>query len=155
MGSIHIVTATDIRRTDKVTRTTPSFTRLTKLWAAGTGIALLLVASAYLVAHELADPLAVEGAGAVTLGNVTGFTIVGATLGAAIAIGIERFSRSPRLTFLAVTMIAVAGSAVVPFTATGSLETALWLNLFHLVVAVPVMRMLARWLPEDRAPVEA
>lgn len=149
------MTAADIRQTDQVTRTTPPLTRLSKLWAAGTGIALLLVASAYLVAQELADPLAVAGAGGVTLGYLTGFTIVGATVVAALAAAFGRFSRRPRLTFLAAAMIAVAGYAVVPVSTAETISTALWLILSHLVVAVPVIGMLARWLPEDRASVEA
>ena len=99
-------------------------------------------------------PLVVAGTGEVTLGNVTGFTIFGATVGAALAVAIGRFSRRPRPTFLAVTLIALAGYAVVPFTAAESIGTALWLNLFHLVVAVPVIGMLARWLPGDRTSVE-
>jgi hypothetical protein len=128
--------------------------RLARLWAAGTGSAVLLVSSAYLIARQLADPLVVTGAGEITLGSVTGFTILGATIGAALAGGIARFSRRPRATFIAVTLIALAGYAVVPFTAAESIGTALWLNLFHLVVAVPVIGMLVRWLPGDRASVE-
>lgn len=149
------MTAVATRQADQVTRAGLPLTRLAMLWAAGTGIAVLLVASAYLVAQELADPLVVAGAGEVTLDDVTGFTIFGATVGAALAVAIGRFSRRPRLTFLAVTLIALAGYAVVPFTAAGSFGTALWLNLFHLVVAVPVIGMLARWLPGDRTSVEA
>ncbi len=149
------MTAVDTRQADQVTKTSLPLTRLAKLWAAGTGIALLLVVSAYLVAQELADPLVVAGVGEVTLDNFTGFTIFGATVGAALAVAIGRFSRRPRLTFLAATLIALAGYAVVPLAAAESIGTAIWLNLFHLVVAVPVIGMLARWLPGDRTSVEA
>lgn len=149
------MTAQDTRQPDQVTKTTLPLMRLAKLWAAGTGIAILLVASAYLLAQEIANPLVVTGAGEVTLDNVTGFTVFGATVGAVLAVGIGRLSRRPRPTFLAATTIALAGYAVVPFSASESLETALWLNLFHLVVAVPVIGMLARWLPADWSSVEA
>ena len=149
------MTTADTRQADQVTETTLPLTRLAKLWATGTGIALLLVASAYLVAQALADPLVVAGAGEVTLDNVTGFTIVGATVGAALAAAIGRFSRRPRLTFLVATLIAVAGYAVVPIAAAESIGTAIWLNLFHLIVAVPVIGILARWLPRDRTSVQA
>ncbi len=148
------MTATDTRQANHVTKTGLSIARLAKLWAAGTSTAVLLVATAYLVAQALADRLVVAGTGEVTLGNVTGFTIFGATVGAALAVAIGRFSRRPRPTFLAVALIALAGYAVVPFTAAASIGTALWLNLFHLVVAVPVIGMLARWLPGDRTSVE-
>ncbi len=97
----------------------------------------------------------VTGAGEVTLGNVIGFTILGGTVGAVLAYVIGRFGRRPRLTFLAVTLIALAGYAVVPFTAAESIETAVWLNIFHVVVAVPVIGMLTRYLPGTRASVEA
>lgn len=149
------MTAIDRRQTDQVTRAGLPIMRLAKLWAAGTGIAVLLAASAYLIAQEFADPLIVSGAGEVTLDNVTGFTVFGAMIGAALAVAIGRYTRKPRPMFFAVTMIALAGYAVVPFTAAESIETALWLNLLHLVVAVPVIGMLARWLPRDRASAEA
>ena len=148
------MTAVDARRADRTSRVGLPFTRLAELWAAGTGIAVLLVASAYLTARELADPLVVAG-GEVSLGNVTGFTVFGASVGAALALAIRRFSRKPRSTFLVATLIALAGYAVVPFTAAESIATALWLNLFHLVVAVPVVGMLARWLPRDQGSDEA
>ena len=144
------MTSVDTRRPDPVTSTGLPLIRLAKLWAAGTGLAVLLVAAAYLGAQEIADPLIVSGTGEVTLDDVTGFTLFGATVGAALAVVIGRFSRRPRPTFLAATIIAVAGYAVVPFTAAESIETALWLNLFHLVVAVPVIGLVARWLPPDR-----
>lgn len=148
------MTAAETRRADQVTTTTIPLTRLVRLWAAGTGIAVLLVASAYLVAEELADPLVVAGAGEVELANVTGLTFVGATVGAALTVAIGRFSRRPRLTFHAASLIALAGCAVVPLATAESMGTAVWLNLFQLIAALPVIGMLARWLPRDGTPVE-
>ena len=58
------------------------------------------------------------------------------------------------MTFLAVTVIALAGYAVVPFTAAESVQTAIWLNVFHVVVAIPVIGMLARYLPGSRTSTE-
>jgi hypothetical protein len=43
---------------------------------------------------------------------------------------------------------------VVPLAAAGSIGTAIWLNLFHLVVAVPVIGMPARWQAGVRTSVE-
>lgn len=129
--------------------------RLTKLWAAGTGIALLAVASAYFLANAIGGPLVVTGAGEITLGNVTGFTILGGTIGAALSYVVGRFARRPRLTFLTVAVTALAGYAVVPFTAAESTRTALWLNAFHLIVALPVIGILIRHLPRNRTAVEA
>ena len=139
----------------EVSSTRRPISSLAGLWATGTGMAVLLVASAYFLANASAGPLVVTGAGEVTLGNVIGFTILGGTVGAVLAYVIGRFGRRPRLTFLAVTLIALAGYAVVPFTAAESIETAVWLNIFHVVVAVPVIGMLTRYLPGTRASVEA
>ncbi len=149
------MTATDTRQATHVTKTRLSIPHLAKLWAAGTSTAVLLIATAYLVAQVLADPLVVAGTGEVTLGNVTGFTVLGATVGTALAYPIRRFARRPRPTFLAVTLIALAGYAVVPITAAESVQTAIWLNIFHLVVAIPVIGILSRSLPGDRTPTEA
>jgi hypothetical protein len=124
-------------------------------WAAGTGTAALLVASAYLLANLFAGPLVITGGGEVTLRDVIGFTALGGTLGAALAYAIDRFAQRPRLTFVAVSLIALAVYAVVPFTAAESIETAVWLNIFHVVVAIPVIGMLTRYLPRVRPSVEA
>ena len=133
-------------------RTRPS---LWRLWAAGTGIAAILVAVAFQIAKEVADPLVVSGTGEVTLGNVIGMTVIGATVGAAFAYGIGRFTQRPRRVFVVVTLIALVGYAVVPFTAAESVGTALWLNVFHVVVAVPVIVALTRCLPSERVSTEA
>lgn len=136
--------------------TTPRPTRsLAKLWAAGTGIAIVTVASASFLARAVAGPLVVTGAGEITLGNVIGFTMLGATIGAVFAYVLGRFARRPRLTFLAATLIALGGYAVVPFTAAESTQTATWLNVLHLVVAIPVIWMFTRYLPTGRTSIKA
>lgn len=126
---------------------------LARLWAAGTGIAVLAVAGAFVLANAVGGPLVVAGAGEVTLGNVVGFTTFGVTVGVVLAYGAGRLSRRPRSTFLALTLIALAGYAVVPFTAAESAKTAIWLNFFHVVVAIPVIWMLTRYLPRYRTAV--
>lgn len=128
---------------------------LVELWAAGTGIAVVLTAAAYLMATATTGQLTVTGAGEVTLGNVVGFTTLGGTVGAALAYAAGRFARRPRLTFLAVTLIALAGYAVVPFAAAETTRTAIWLNVFHVLAAIPVIGMLVRFVPRDSASFEA
>lgn len=135
--------------------TSHSIRSVTKLWAAGTGMAVVLVAAAYLLANRVAGPLVVTDAGEITLANVLGFTILGGTVGAVFAYVTGRFARRPQLTFLALTLIALAGYAVVPFTASESAETAIWLNILHVVVAIPVIGMLTRYLPKNRTSFEA
>lgn len=129
--------------------------RLSILWATGTGVAVVLAASAFAVASRAAGPLVVTGTGEVTLGNVLGFTILGGTVGAVLAHVAHRFARRPRLTFLAVVLIALAGYAVVPFTAAENLATAVWLNILHLVVAIPVVGALSRYFPARAAGMDA
>ena len=116
---------------------------------------MLLVAAAYFLANTVTGPLVVTDAGQITLGNVIGFTIIGGTVGAALAYVVERFARSPRLVFLSATLIALSGYAVVPFTASASTQTVLWLNIFHVIVAIPVIGTLTRYLPRNRTTVEA
>lgn len=130
------------------TPTTPR--TLVKAWAAGTGIAVVLVAAAYLLAEAISGPLVVEGLGAVSLDNVVGLTLFGGAVGATLAYVIGRLSRRPRATFVVVSAIALAAYAVVPFTAAGTTSTAIWLNGFHIVVAVPMVGMLVRYLPRTR-----
>ena len=145
VGTGHAIEVSSIRRPLK---------SLTKLWAQGTALAILLVSAAYLLANSAGDPLTVEGLGVVTLANILGLTLFGATVGAVLAYLFGRFARSPRMTFRAVTVIALAGYAVVPFTAAESVQTAIWLNVFHVVVAIPVIGMLARYLPGSRTSTE-
>ncbi|MFZ0012586.1 MAG: DUF6069 family protein [Acidimicrobiia bacterium] len=147
--------AVDTRRVAEVSPTRRPIRSLAKLWAAGTGIAIVAVASVYLLANEVAGPLVVTSAGEVTMSDVIGFTILGGTVGAVLTYVVGRFSRRPRMALLAVTLIALAGYAVVPFTAAETTTIAIWLNVFHVVVAIPVIGMLIRYLPKNRPQGEA
>lgn len=149
------MSAVDTRPKGEVSTNRRPIGSLIKYWAAGTGIAIVLASAAYLLASAVSGPLVVADAGEVTLGHVVGFTILGATVGAALAYLAGRYSRRPLLTFLAVTIIALAGYGVVPFTAAESTQTAIWLNVFHVVVAIPVIAMLTRYLPVSRTADEA
>lgn len=126
-----------------------SLNRLSVLWAVGTGLAVALAALTFVVANKVAGSLVVTGTGEVTLGNVIGFTFFGGIVGAVLAHLIRRFARRPRITFFAVALIALAGYAVVPFTAAENLATAIWLNVLHVVVAIPVVGVLARYVPRQ------
>lgn len=145
--------AVDTRPKGEVSTNRRTIGSLIGFWAAG--VAILLVSAAYLLANAVSGPLVVTDVGEVALSHVVGFTVLGATVGATLAYLAERFARRPRLTFLTVTIIALAGYAVVPFTAAESTQTAIWLNVFHLVVAIPVIGMLTRYLPESRTSDEA
>lgn len=124
--------------------------RLAGLWAAASCAAVLMVTLAYATAREITGPPVVAGAGEVTLINTVVFTLIGGMVGATLAYLLGRFARRPRLVFLTTTIIALAGYAVVPFTAANTLSSAIWLNVFHIVVAIPVIGILTRYLPRVR-----
>lgn len=147
--------AVDTQEVADMATTRSPVRRLAELWAVGTGLAVLLTAAVFLPADAASGPLVVADVGEVTLGNVVGLTFFGATVGAVLAEVVRRFARKPRLTFLAVTLIALAGYAVVPFTAAETTQTAIWLNVFHVVVAIPVIGILTRYLPRNRTSTQA
>lgn len=121
-------------------------------WAIGTGIALGLVSVAYLLHQGLGETLLVAGPGTssteVTFGSISGMTMLGGSVGAAIAYALGRWAPRPRATFLAICVVALAGYGVVPFMAAGTVSTAIWLNVFHAAVAIPVVGLMARSLPK-------
>lgn len=129
--------------------------RLVVEWAKGTGLALMLVSVVYMVSQGLGDALLVSGPNGssteVTLGNIFGMTLLGGSIGAAMAFALDRWARRPRATFVAVGVLAIGGYAVAPFVAAETLSTAIWLNVFHVTVAIPVVGFLARGLPRTRS----
>ena len=140
--------AVDKRETTHVPTTRRPTRSLATHWAVGTGLALVMVAGVYLLSNAVSGPLVVADIGEVTLANVVGFTFFGAAIGAVLAYAVSRYARKPRLTFLAVTVIALAGYGVVPFTAAETTTSAIWLNVFHVVVAIPVIGLLTRYLTD-------
>lgn len=141
---------TDTRTSTRKAGEGPSTKRLVALWARGTGTAIFVVAFLYAVADGMSGPLLVAEQTEVTLANVLALTAIGGTVGAILAYAAGRLATQPRRALLAVASIGLAGYAVVPFTAAETLETALWLNVFHLAVAVPVIWVLASELPRGR-----
>lgn len=124
-------------------------------WAAGTGIAVVLVSLIFQVALGLSEALRVAGPDGtivdVTIGNTISMTVLGGSVGAALAYAIGRWTPRPRITFLAICVAALAGYAVVPFQAAETVSAAIWLNTFHVAVALPVVGFLARTLPSTRS----
>jgi hypothetical protein len=136
----------------------PKNPRLTIDWALGTGLALGLVAIAHLLNLGLGETLLIEGpAGTpqeVLFGHIFGMTVFGATIGALLAYGSRRWTPRPRTYFLAISLVSLVGYAPVPFLAAGTTSTALWLNGFHIAVAIPVLWALSRHLPLTRPRIE-
>ena len=56
-----------------------------------------------------------------------------------------------RITFVVICVVGLVLYGIVPFTAAEETATAVWLNLMHLAVALPIVGGLAvRYLPETR-----
>ena len=129
--------------------------RLLVAGAKATGIGVGAVMTTYLVALAVGSELLVAGpdgtALEVTAGTIFGMTVLGGTIAVVLAWVFGRWSARPRATFVATTVVGVVAYAAVPFAAAESVATALWLNVFHLAVAIPVLVILARMLPRERS----
>ncbi len=124
---------------------TPSGPRLARGSVGPAVLALAGVVGTWLVATGVTGGLVVDqGSGPEEVGVLAavGATICGVGIG--LAFLARRFSARPRRTFLAVCAVALAAYGVVPFLVAESAAVAIWLNVLHLVVAVPVVGGLAR-----------
>lgn len=127
---------------------------IAKTGAIGTGIAVILVVITLFIADAVSGPLLVETPGAdapeeVPIGGAVIFTILGGLVGIALAIGLLR-AATPRRIFLIVCVVGLVLYGIMPFTAAEEVGTAIWLNVMHVVAAVPIVGMLARELPDVR-----
>lgn len=123
--------------------------------AKATGLGVVAVMAAYLVAVGVGHGLLVAGpdgtAMEVTSGSIFGMTVLGGTIAVALAWAFGRWSARPRVAFIATTVVGVLAYAAVPFVAAETVASALWLNGMHLAVAIPVLTILARHLPRERS----
>ena len=118
-------------------------------------VALVLVLATYLLADAASGPLLVTQPGsdtpeAVPLGLALVFTVLGGGFGIGLAFVVNRLGRS-RTTFVAIAVAALALYGTMPFTAAEETSTAIWLNVMHVAAAVPIIGLLARFLPERGA----
>jgi len=123
---------------------------------AAIGAALVLVTLVFLVASAATDNLLVTPPGGdvaeeLALGTVLFSTVVGGLIGTALAWAMSRFVPRPQRTFVLVCAVGLALYGIVPFTAAEQASTAVWLNLMHLSVALPVIGGLAKYLPAKAA----
>lgn len=117
--------------------------------------ALVLVTGVYSLADAATDGLLVKAPGSdelqvVSLSVALVYTIVGTLVGLGLAMTINRFSPLPRATFIVVSVVAVILYGLLPFDAAEETSTAIWLNMMHLAVAIPVVGSLAAYLPKAR-----
>ncbi len=117
--------------------------------------ALVVVTVMFFVASAATDNLLVTPPGGdapeeVVLGSALFAAAAGGVVGTVLAWAMSRFAPRPRNAFVTVSVIGLALYGIVPFTAAEETATAVWLNLMHLGVAIPVVGGLAKYLPERR-----
>ena len=121
----------------------------------GIAVALAVVLVTYLVADAASGPLLVTQPGGdtpeeVMLGAALLLTGVGGAVGIGLALVANRLRR-PRTTLVAIVVVALVLYGIMPFIAAEETSTAVWLNVMHVLAAVPIVGLLARALPAERA----
>lgn len=146
---------TTITATPGAPTAAPAARPLIKTGIAPTAIALAGVTVTYLLSQATGTELLVASGGdantEVALRTVLGMSVAGAGLAVALAWAFGRWAPRPRMTFLTTTLVGLAAYAAVPFAAAESVGTAVWLNGFHLAVAIPVLTVLGRRLPTGQS----
>jgi len=122
----------------------------------GTLMGIVLVAIVLLFARALSDDLLVDLPGSdapqdVTVGATLFNTVLGGIVGTVLAYGANRFAPRPKMTFVAVCVVSLVLYGILPFSAAEETATAVWLNIMHVAVAIPIVGALASSLPEKRA----
>lgn len=122
--------------------------------AMATAVAVVLALIVYFIAQAATDNLLVDTGGdqpeEVPAFGVVTASIVGGALGTLVAWLTGRFTSRPRQIFLVVCVFGLLLSFTNPFVAAEETATAIWLSLMHIVVAIPVVGSLARYLPDVR-----
>ena len=125
---------------------------------AGIGIvaAVIGVVITFLIADAISGPLLVTPAGSDTPEETTVFlaaifTVVGGIVGLGLAVLCRRFLSNPAAAFVGICVVGLILYGILPFAAAEEVATAVWLNVMHLVAAVPIVGGLARDLRADSA----
>ncbi len=77
------------------------------------------------------------------------FSVFQGVVGGVIVAWIASRTRSPKNTWLAISLIALALSFVMPFGGIETFEGALWLNLMHVVAGALIIPMVRAALPAE------
>lgn len=78
------------------------------------------------------------------------FSVFQGVVGGVIVAWIASRTRSPKNTWLAISLIALALSFVMPFGGIETFEGALWLNLMHVVAGALIIPMVRAALPAEK-----
>ncbi len=128
------------------------------LRSAGIGIvaALVAVVIVFLIADAASGPLLVTQPGADAAeeaplaGAIVG-VIFGGIVGTGLAVLARRLPRSME-TFVGICLVGLVLYGVFALSASEAVATGIWLNVMHVVAAVPIVGLLARWVGAAPAP---
>jgi hypothetical protein len=79
------------------------------------------------------------------------FSVFQGVVGGFVVAWIASRTKSPRNTWLAISLIALALSFVLPFVLTETFDGALWLNVMHVVAGALIIPMVRAALPQPTA----
>ncbi len=122
-----------------------------KAGAIGIGIAIIGVGIAFFIADAISGPLLVTPPGGdevqeVNVGLAIFSTVFAGVIGIGIAAVCKQFLSNPAAAFLGICAVALIIYAILPFTASEEVSTGIWLNVMHIVAAVPIVGSLVNEL---------
>ncbi len=131
------------------------------LRSAATGIVIAVgaVVITFFIADLISGPLMATQPGAdaaeeVPVAGAAIGTIIGGLVGTILAFAVSRIARST-VVFVGVCVVALVLYGLFAWSAAETQSTGVWLNIMHLVAAVPIMGQLIRWLGNQPAPAPA
>lgn len=122
----------------------------------GTIAAVVAVVITFFIADAASGPMLVTAAGsdvaeeAPMVGAIM-FTVLGGVIGLAIAALTKRFLGNPVPAFLGICLVGLIVFGIFPFTAAEETATAIWLNVMHVVAAIPIVGMLTQAMQSSDA----
>lgn len=114
----------------------------------GTIAALVVVTVTALIADAVSGPLMVTSPGAdapeeLAVGAALAATVIGGIAGLGLAALCKRFVAEPIPVFVGICIVGLVGYGIFSFTATETVAVGVWLNVMHVVAAVPIVGLLA------------
>lgn len=122
------------------------------LVAAAASVLVYVVARAAGVPMELTEVFADEFARMPVQNMAFAALLEGGVAGTVLAAACRRWTRRPRLSFVALAMVGLLASFVVPIASDASAATKVVLSMSHVVVAVIIVPALTLALPPETTP---
>lgn len=115
----------------------------------GTLAALVAVVIALLIGDAVSGPLLVTSPGAdapeeLEIGAALMATVVGAFAGLGLAALCRRLLANGAAVFVGICVVGLIGYGIFSFSASEEVATGVWLNVMHIVAAIPIVGALSR-----------